>query len=540
MPTATELPIDTGASAIDMANAIFGSGVVVNGATYFGDPISSGIYTDGDAVAPGATPGDTGVILSTGAATDFTNSDGTLDTNQATNTTTNTAGIDNDADFDALANAQTRDASFLEVDFTPTGDFITIDFVLSSEEYPEFINSQFNDVVGVWVNGVEATVSIGDGSASIGNINGGETENIYLDNTGDAYNTEMDGLTVTLTFVAPVNTGVVNTLKIGIADVADTQFDSNLLIAGGSVQSTIVAQDDSVTIGNNDTSTIDVLSNDSSTAGTLTITQINGIAVVAGDSVTLATGQVITLNADGTITVEGDSDAETVYFNYTIEDTAGNTDAGLIEINQVPCFGEGSQIDTPEGPRAIETLVAGDLVVTRDHGTQPIRWIGHRTVAAEGRNRPILIASGTMGAVRDLLLSKQHRVLVAHEWAHLLFEEPEVLVKAIDLINDKTICLDTSRKQITYFHMMFDQHEVVTANGVACESYFPGPSTMRGFDSQTQDEILRLFPRMERDGRGYGHPARSMLSTYEARSLTGQVDTIFAPVGMPTNMFDTH
>ena len=181
MATATELPIDTGASATDMANAIFGSGVVVNGATYFGDPLSSGIYSDGDTVSPEATPGDTGVILSTGHAEDFTNSDGSQNTNQVANRTTNTNGVDGDADFDALANSGTTDASILEVDFTPTGDFITIDFVLSSEEYPEFINSQFNDVIGVWVNGVPATVSIGDGTASIGNINGGETENIYRD-----------------------------------------------------------------------------------------------------------------------------------------------------------------------------------------------------------------------------------------------------------------------------------------------------------------------------------------------------------------------
>ena len=90
------------------------------------------------------------------------------------------------------------------------GDLITIDFVLASEEYPEFVGTQFNDVVGVWVNGVEAQVTIGDGSASIGNINGGTTENIHLDNTGDQYNTEMDGFTVTLTFVAPVNSGAVN------------------------------------------------------------------------------------------------------------------------------------------------------------------------------------------------------------------------------------------------------------------------------------------------------------------------------------------
>ncbi|MEP1538422.1 MAG: Hint domain-containing protein [Paracoccaceae bacterium] len=520
MAIATELPIDTDASALDMANAIFGSGIVVESATYSGDPLSSGIYSNGDTVSPNATPGDTGIILSTGHAEDFTNSDGTLNTNQSANTSTDTSGINGDDDFDDLANAGTTDASILEIEFTPTGDFITIDFVLSSEEYPEFINSQFNDVIGVWVNDTPATVSIGDGTASIGNINGGDTQNIYLDNTGDAFNTEMDGLTVTLTFVAPVNSGELNTLKIGIADVADSLYDSNLLIAGGSVQSTILAQADSVTIGHNDTTTIDVLSNDSSSGGTLTITHINDVAVTAGDTITLATGQVITLNVDGTISVAGDADAETVYFNYTIEDTAGNTDAGLIEINQVPCFGQGSLINTPDGPRLIETLAVGDLVLTRDKGAQPIRWIGGRDVSTTGQNCPILFRRGSFGATHDLYLSKQHRVMLTHQWAHILFDEPEVLVKAQDLVNDQTVRPDNRRPRITYFHILFDQHEVVTANGVACESYFPGPATMRGFDSDTQNEILRLFPNMEKDGRGYGHPARSLLSSPEARSLT--------------------
>ena len=384
MPIATELPIDTTATAAEMAAEIFGDGITVNSASYSGDALSSGIYTNGDTVSPDATPGDTGVILSTGRARDFTNNSGTTNTNTSTSTSTNTSGIDNDADFNSIAGAGTRDASFLEIDFTPAGDLITIDFVLSSEEYPEYANSQFNDVVGVWVNGVQATVTIGDGSASIGNINGGDTGNIYNDNTGDQFNTEMDGFTVTLTFVAPVNPGVVNTLKIGVADVADSSYDTNLLIAGGSVQSTIVAQDDTITLGHNDTGILDVLANDSSTGGTLTVTHINGVAVAAGDTVTLGSGQDVTLNADGTFTIDGDADAETVYFNYSVEDTVGNTDTAIVEIEQVPCFVAGTLIETECGPVPVEDLQPGMRVLVRDGAPEPIRWIGRRRVEATG------------------------------------------------------------------------------------------------------------------------------------------------------------
>ena len=518
MPTATELPIDSSATALQMATEIFGAGVTVNSASYTGDPLSSGIYSSGDTISPEATPGDTGVILSTGHVDDFTNSDGSTNTNQATGTSTNTSGV-GDADFTALAGGVgTADAAFLEIDFTPQGDFITIDFVLSSEEYPEFTNSQFNDVAGVWVNGVQATVTVGDGSASIGNIND-SNQNLYQDNTNDAFNTEMDGFTITLTFVAPVNPGVPNTLKIGVADVADTQYDTNLLIAGGSVQSTIVAQDDTLSLGNNDTKTLDVLANDSSTGGTLTITQINGVDVVAGDTVVLATGQSITLNADGTLEVAGDADPETVYFTYTVEDPLGNTDAGLVELTQVPCFVTGTLIKTPKGEIPVEELTPGTVVLTRDSGPQVVRWMGQRTVPAVGNFAPIRFARGSFDADRDLLLSPQHRVLLRDRWAELLFAEPEVLVKAKDLVNDQTIRVDEALETVTYVHILFDHHEIIWANGVLCESYLPGPNTMAGFDAETQDEILTLFPELTPEGDGYGPAARLILKGRETKPL---------------------
>lgn len=262
MPIAQELPIDINATALQMANAIFGSGVTVSSATYSGDFRSSGIYSSGDTVSPGVVPGDTGVIMSTGLVADFTNNSGTTNTNISGSTGTNTTGINFDSDFNTLAGRNTFDAAFLEVVFTPAGDFITVDFVIASDEYPEFVNSTFLDTVGVWVNGVEATVSIGNGQASIGNINSATTPNLYKDNTSDQFNTEMDGITVTLTFVAPVNAGVPNTIKLGVADTSDPNYDTNFLIAGGSIQSSIVAQDDSANAGLNSSKTINVLDND--------------------------------------------------------------------------------------------------------------------------------------------------------------------------------------------------------------------------------------------------------------------------------------
>ncbi len=519
MPLAQELPIDTTATAMQLAQEIFGNGVTVNSATYSGDNLSSGIYSSGDSIGAGVTPGDTGVILSTGYAEDFTNSSGTTNTNEVGNRSTNTSGVNGDSDFDAISAAGSRDASFLEVDFVPLGDLITVDFVLSSEEYPEYINSQYNDVIGVWVNGNAATISIGNGTASIGNINGvGGQANVYNDNTGDQFNTEMDGFTITLTFVAPVNTGVVNTLKVGVADVGDSSYDTNLLISGGSVQSTIVAQDDQLDIATFKDATLDVLDNDSSSGGTLTVTHINGVSVVAGDSVLLATGQNITLNANGTFTVESDGDNETVYFTYTVEDTSGNVDDAIVEINQTPCFVEGTRIETDKGSVLIEDLRVGMNVLTRDHGLQPIRWIGSSVTDGTGSNAPICIRKGVLGATKDLWLSPQHRVMIEGYMAELLYGELEVFIKAKDLIDDIGVTREPV-EEVTYYHMLFDHHEVVLSDGVATESFLPGAQTLPGIDSEMQNELIELFPSLADDADSYGATARPIVRAYEAAPL---------------------
>ena len=172
MVAPSELSIDIYASAMEMAQTIFGDGVTVLSASYTGDYRSSGVYTGGNSTSPGVTPGDTGVILSTGHARDFTNSAGSggpgngngnpwwwwgggnsQNSNQNTDTSTNTSGPNNLSEFNALAGANTYDASFLDVAFVPVGDMMTIQFVFSSEEYPEYTNSLYQDLVTVWING---------------------------------------------------------------------------------------------------------------------------------------------------------------------------------------------------------------------------------------------------------------------------------------------------------------------------------------------------------------------------------------------------
>ena len=518
MATGAELNYNVNANAMAMANAMFGSGVTVVGASYTGPKDSSATFTNGN-LAPGVLPSSSGVILSTGNVRDFTQSSG--DPNRATDTTTDTSGVDNNSQFNAVAGATTYDAAWIDVDFIPTGDVMTMRFVFSSEEYPEYVNSAFNDVMGVWVNGAYVPVSIGNGTSSINNINPLTQPNLFQSNLNDTYNTEMDGFTVTLTLTIPVRSGVVNSIRIGIADTSDAKYDSNLIIVGDSIQTTLVARDDVDTMAATGQKTFDILDNDVySGSGTLRITQINGVNVVAGQVVTLPSGQQVRLNADGTITVIGNGDIEQVNFTYTVASTiGGHIDTGLVKITTIPCFVAGTMILTDKGECPVESLQPGDLVITKDDGPQPLRWIGRRQVPATGALAPIEIRAGAFGDHRRLLVSPQHRVLVHDSLAELLFGDTEVLVSAKDLVNGRSVRV-MEGGEVEYVHLLFDRHQIVSSEGLATESFLPGPQSTRMFEAGIIDEICTLFPALDpRTGDGYSPAVRRTLRPYEAQLL---------------------
>ena len=519
MVAGVEIPIDRGATATEMAQTIFGNGVTVLNASYTGDRDSSGIYTNGDSISPGVTPGDTGVMFSTGDLRGFTNNNGSQ-SNQSNSTTTNSSGPNNVSDFNAAAGTNTFDASYLDVDFIPTGDVMTMQFVFASEEFPEFATGAFQDFVGVWINGNLVPLGVGDGDVDPNNLNAGSSPNLFVDNTGDQFNTEMDGFTITMTLTIPVNASEVNSIRIGIADVSDSNYDSTLLIAGDSVQTTLVANDDLSNLFPTGSKTIDVLANDvNTTAGSLTITQINGQNVTAGSTVVLNTGQTVQLNADGTITVTGDGDVEEVNFTYTVASSTGNTDTGFVTLNSVPCFVAGTRIRTPDGDVPVEMLRPGDLVLTRDDGPQPLRWIGARDVVAAGDHAPIRIAANTFGEHGEIFLSPLHRVLIRDSLAELLFGEGEVLVAARDLVNDQSVQV-VPGGMVSYVHILFDRHQVVFSEGLETESFLPGPQITSSFEAEIIAEICSIFPEIDpHTGAGYSPAARRTLKHYEAQIL---------------------
>lgn len=183
------------------------------------------------------------------------------------------------------------------------------------------------------------------------------------------------------------------------------------------------------------------------------------------------------------------------------------------------CFVFGTSIKTQSGEVAIEDLSAGDMVLTMDHGYQPIRWIGSTKRPATGDLAPILIRKGALGNDRDLRVSPQHRMLLQGWQAELLFGETEVLATAKSLVNDHSI-IRVEGGEVEYFHILFDTHEIVWANGAPSESFHPGEQGWKALDEPTRDEIITLFPDLaDGDFTNYGPSARISLKHNEGQIL---------------------
>lgn len=193
----------------------------------------------------------------------------------------------------------------------------------------------------------------------------------------------------------------------------------------------------------------------------------------------------------------------------------------------VICFTPGTLIDTPRGPRPVEALRPGDRVLTRDDGAQELLWIGSRRMSgarlyALPQLRPVRLRAGAFGlplSGGDLVVSPQHRLLVTGPAARALFNEPEVLVQARDLVNDTSIRVETRLPEVTYLHLLFARHQVLKANGVAAESFHPAATEIDSIGEDQRLALLRLLPGVEADPMGYGPFARRVLSASEAAIL---------------------
>ena len=337
-----------------LADNVAGAGITVVSASYSGANSQAGTFTSATGYPAEWLAFDSGVILSSGSTTSV------IGSNTSTSTTVDAPGTGTDADFTAIGGGITSyDAASLTVQFIPTSNKVTLQFVLGSEEYNEYVYANFNDALGVWVNGQHVSLTPAGREISIDTINQAATFNpsngnqsrdpfpsngvfdsaspsLFVNNSTGAYTTQMDGFTVTLSLVANVNIGQVNTIKIGVADIGDAQYDTWLFVRENSLQATTIANTDYATTNTNTSVVINPLSNDTDSDGDpLMITHVADKPITAGGpAITLASGGTVQLTVSGTIIYTPPTGyAGYEDFSYTISDGNGTTAVGFVHID---------------------------------------------------------------------------------------------------------------------------------------------------------------------------------------------------------------
>jgi hypothetical protein len=161
------------------------------------------------------------------------------------------------------------------------------------------------------------------------------------------------------------------------------------------------------------------------------------------------------------------SETYTVAVATTTADYTDNPTApGSVVVN-ASCFAHGTRISTERGEIAVEHLRIGDLVPTQFAGTAPIKWIGHRHVDCRRHPKPqkvwpVRVRAGAFGhdmPRRDVLLSPDHAAFIN-----------DVLIPIRHLVNGATIRQEQV-DEIVYWHVELEQHDVILAEGLPCESF---------------------------------------------------------------------
>jgi len=165
----------------------------------------------------------------------------------------------------------------------------------------------------------------------------------------------------------------------------------------------------------------------------------------------------------------------------------------------------GTHLRTPCGPRRVENIRVGDLVVTRDAGLQPVRIAFSRKLtagelAADPSLAPVRLAPraiAPMMPARELLVAPGHRLLIPG-WRLEDKADTEMTLLPARELTGANDAIHTARDvgDVTYFNIVFDEHVVFCANGLPVESFRPTPAALDAIDRNVGDDIRRLFPSL--------------------------------------------
>lgn len=309
-----------------------------------------------------------------------------------------------------------------------------------------------------------------------------------------------DQIVITNSTIA--NTGQGNTGNVVGNAGNDTIIVSNSVI-GGRIASG--ADDDTVEVSGSTVQSIQLGGGDD----TLTVrnTTINGVVVGGGgdDTLILPEGTIVDDNFLGTFPVQAGVTYPLTSGTFLLPSSGFRVPYSSFETAAgFPCFTYDTLIATDQGLCKIQNVRPGDLVQTVGNGAQPVRWTGRRAFTtdhldSDPKLRPVRILAGALAQGmpnRDLLVSRQHRMLVQSKIAQRMFGTPEVLIPAIRLTSLPGIYVDHEVQSVEYFHLLFDKHEIIYAEGAPTESLYTGPEALKSLGTAAQREIFKIFPEL--------------------------------------------
>ncbi|WP_299686192.1 Hint domain-containing protein [uncultured Tateyamaria sp.] len=183
-------------------------------------------------------------------------------------------------------------------------------------------------------------------------------------------------------------------------------------------------------------------------------------------------------------------DLETWYFDNF---TGGGEPPGFYtndlnssETVRFACFAAGTLIRVPGGEMPVEDLNPGDLVLTYDRGPKEVVWRAHSVVPGLGRAAPVTVLPDWVGGAAPLVVSPQHRIMLRHPAFETYFSSTEILISAKHLVDGVSVTKQ-ARAEMSYYHLLCEDHEILIANGVPAESLLLGDAVHGVMSQETLD-----------------------------------------------------
>jgi hypothetical protein len=196
-------------------------------------------------------------------------------------------------------------------------------------------------------------------------------------------------------------------------------------------------------------------------------------------------------------------------------------DAAATKFSEVACvsFTKGTKITMADGAQTpIEDLRVGDKVLTRDSGAQEIRWIGQSTTRATGAFAPVVITKGTLHNENDLVVSPDHRIFIYQRQDRLGAGRSEVLVKVRHLINGTSV-YQRDGGFVDYYQILFDEHQIIYAEGIAAESLLIDHRTKGALPEALKDRLDQALNTHEQSHHANFEVTESMMAMPDAVEL---------------------